>query len=219
MLNEKGGQFCRRFFRPDYQAKELVFFDPWDSDPISPFPHHVKTAIRLHLGCGMQHLPGYINIDCKKTPATDQLCDIRKLPYNDNTVDTIECYHVLEHIPVCLHAAVSTDYGEKYASLIAILKEWRRVLKPDGNLVIEMPDLVGIMKEYIEADNDRREELLIGVYGSYWDNDDTDIHRWGASRTMLRRLLEQAGFKYILFCEATDYHAKTTPCLRAEAVK
>lgn len=215
MLNEKGGEF----YRPDYQKKTLVPFDPWDSDPISPFPHHIKSAVRLHLGCGIQRLPGYINIDCMKTPATDLVCDIRKLPYEDNSVDTVESYHVFEHIPVCLHANVDSVYGEKYESLIATLSEWRRVLKPDGNLVIEMPDLEGIIKEYLEADGARKDELLIGIYGSYRSADDTDIHRWGADEALLRRLLEQAGFKYIKFYKVTDYHKDLCPCLRVEAVK
>jgi hypothetical protein len=215
MLSEKE-QKC---WRPDYQKKLLVEFDPWDADPISPFPHHEKEAVRLHLGCGTQYLPGYVNIDCKKTPVTDKICDIRQLPYQDNTVDTIECYHVLEHIPVCLHAAVNPDYGMKYASLIAVLEEWRRVLKPEGNLVIEMPDLDAVMREYLEADESRKEELLISIYGSYRNDDDTDIHRWGASEDRLRYILDRAGFKYIKFTEATDYHAKDTPCLRVEAIK
>lgn len=215
MLNEKG----KEFYRPDYQKKTLVPFEPWDSDPISPFPHHIKSAVRLHLGCGGCRLPGYVNIDCKKTPATDLICDIRQLPYEDNSVDTIESYHVFEHIPVCLHANVSTEYGEKYASLITVLKEWRRVLKDGGNLVIEMPDLDGVIREYLAANEARREELLIGIYGSYRNNDDTDIHRWGANEERLKHILEKAGYRYIKFCEATDYHKDTVPCLRAEAIK
>lgn len=215
MLNEKG----KEFHRPDYQKKTLVPFDPWDSDPISPFPHHIKTAVRLHLGCGTQHLPGYVNIDCKKTQATDLICDIRQLPYRDNTVDTIESYHVFEHIPVCLHANVSNKYGDKYASLITVLKEWYRALKPEGNLVIEMPDLDRSIREYLKADEARKEELLIPIYGSYRNGDSTDIHRWGANEHRLRYILEKAGFRYIKFCEATDYHKDLCPCLRVEAIK
>jgi len=215
MLNEKG----KEFYRPDYQEKRLTAFDPWDSDPISPFPHHVKSAVRLHLGCGRKRLPGYINIDCMATEATDQICDIKKLPYNDNTVDTIECYHAFEHIPVCLHANIESGYGEKYASLIAVLQEWKRVLKPEGNLVIEMPDLDGVMREYLESPESRREELLISIYGSYRAYDDIDIHRWGANKARLTYLLEKAEFRFIKFCEATDYHKEIAPCLRVEAIK
>ena len=213
MLNEGG-----EFYRPDYQDKKLVLFDPWDSDPISPFPHHMK-ATRLHLGCGNQRLPGYINIDCEKSPATDLICDIKKLPYDDNSVDTIESYHVFEHIPVCLHTAIDSRFGEKYKSLIDTLKEWLRVLKPDGNLVIEMPDLDGIIKEYVLSNETRREQLLVGIYGSYRNANQLDIHRWGANEKRLRHMLEKAGFRDIKFCEAQDYHKDSVSCLRVEAVK
>ncbi|KKN77580.1 hypothetical protein LCGC14_0358550 [marine sediment metagenome] len=213
MLNEKGGEF----WRPDYQGEKLVSFDPWDSDPISPFPHH--KAVKLHLGCGRQRLEGYVNIDCRKSKGTDVVCDIRALPYAENSVDTIESYHVFEHMPVCLHANVDDKYGEKYGLLITVLKEWYRVLKPGGNLVIEMPDLDKVLEVYLEADEAGKEKLLIGIYGSFRGGDDTDIHRWGANEARLDYMLVKAGFKYIKFTEAQDYHRDFCPCLRVEAIK
>jgi SAM-dependent methyltransferase len=215
MLSNKG----KEFYRPDYQKKTLVSFDPWDSDPILPFPHHIESAVRLHLGCGNMHLPGYVNIDCKKTPATDKICDIRELPYEDNSVDTIESYHVFEHIPVCLHANVDGRFGAKYAALIDTAKEWHRVLKPGGNLVIEMPDLDETFRQYLNADDKEKERLLIPVYGSFRGGDETDVHRWGANKPRLKYILERAGFREIKFTEAQDYHVKDCPCLRVEVVK
>lgn len=210
MLNETGN-----FYRPDFEQKKMVSFDPWNAEPVLK----VEQGTKLHLGCGGQRHEGFINIDCTKTSATDLVCDIRKLPFQDNSVDTIESYHVFEHIPVCLHANVSSKYGEKYASLIAVLIEWLRVLKPEGNLVIEMPDLDGIVKEYLTADEKQREKLLIGIYGSYRGNDNVDIHRWGANEERLNYLLKKAGFRYIKFVEPQDYHIKDCPCLRVEAIK
>lgn len=208
MLNETG-----KFFRPDFVQEKMVPFDPWDSEPILVQP------LKLHLGCGTQRHDGFINIDCKKTEATDLICDIRKLPYGTGTIDTIESYHVFEHMSVCLHANVSNDYGEKYASLIIVLEEWRRVLKEGGNLVIEMPDLDGVIKEYMTANEARRDELLIGIYGSYRNNDNVDIHRWGANENRLRYILDKAGFRDIIFSPAQDYHKDDVPCLRVEAIK
>jgi hypothetical protein len=210
MLNE--GLKC---WRPDFEKKEMVLFDPWDSEPILK----VEKPLMLHLGCGMQRHEGFINIDCMKTPATDLVCDIRQLPFENDSVDVIESFHVFEHIPVCLHANVSNEYGEKYGSLIEVLMEWRRVLKNNGQLVIEMPDLDKTFEQYLKADEAEKDRLLIPVYGSYRNNDDTDIHRWGANESRLRYILDKAGFRDIIFCEAQDYHVKDCPCLRAEAVK
>ena len=218
MLNEmlKFG----KSFRPDFENSKLVSFDPWDSEPVVTVERKVALdGTKLHLGCGNQRHEGFINIDCKKTPATDLICDIRQLPFENDSVDEIECYHVFEHFPVCLHAAVSKDYGEKYATLIMVLQEWRRVLKKDGRLVIEMPDLDRTMEEYLKADEDEKDGLLIPIYGSYRGCDDTDIHRWGANENRLRYILEKAGFRNINFPPAQDYHVKDCPCLRVEAIK
>jgi len=206
-----------RFFRPDFKQKKLKSFDPWDSEPVLKVE---QDAIKLHLGCGNQRHEGFINIDCKKTPATDLLCDIRQqLPFEDDSVDEIECYHVFEHFPVCLHANVSKDYGEKYDLLIKVLCEWKRVLKGGGILAIEMPDIDKTFEAYLKADEEEKDRLLIPVYGSYRQGDDTDIHRWGANKHRLTYILEKAGFRNIEFMEATDYHAKDCPCLRVEAIK
>jgi predicted SAM-dependent methyltransferase len=178
-----------------------------------------KNPIRLHLGCGGKHFNGHVNIDYRKTDATDLVCDITRLPYRDSSVELIECYHVIEHLPVCLMANIGPTWGEKYSSLIMILKEWNRVLKPNGKLIIEAPDFDQLIEEYMNAGEDRREELLVYIYGGYRFNSIHDIHRWGVNKTRLKYILEKANFKDITFKEAQDYHKELSPCLRAEATK
>ena len=222
MLNEQEADRrfdIYRFWRPDFEQKEITPFDPWDSEPVQTVERPAEQPLKLHLGCGNQKHEGFINIDCKKTPATDLICDIRQLPFENDSADEIECYHVFEHFPVCLHANVSKDYGEKYASLIMVLQEWRRVLKPNGKLVIEMPDLDRTMEAYLKADDNEKDRLLIPIYGSFRGGDDTDIHRWGANPSRLWYILNEAGFRDITFPPAQDYHVKDCPCLRVEGVK
>lgn len=178
-----------------------------------------KNPLRLHLGCGNRHLEGYINIDCRKTAATDLVCNIRKLPYRDNSTEMIECYHVLEHVPVCLMANIDSRWGEKYSSLTALLKEWKRVLKSSGKLIIEVPDFDKMVEEYVNADEDRREELLVYIYGGYRFNSIHDLHRWGVNMDRLKYILEKANFRNITFKEAQDYHKEFCPCLRVEVIK
>jgi ubiquinone/menaquinone biosynthesis C-methylase UbiE len=48
------------------------------------------------------------------------VADLHKLPYPDDTFDAVYCISVLEH---------STDYG-------VIIGEFRRVLKPEGMLIV-----------------------------------------------------------------------------------
>ncbi len=79
-----------------------------------------KQPLKLHLGCGGKHLPGYLNIDMNWSSATDYTCNIAKLSCPDNSVSRIETYHVIEHIP--------RPQAER------VLQEWYRVLQPGGIL-------------------------------------------------------------------------------------
>ena len=222
MLNET----CEVFLRPDFGQQKMVLFDPWDSKPsldvsqVADSTAPPSDLLKLHLGCGGIHLDGYVNMDIlKRDPVVDLVGDIRDLPFADNSVEIIETYHTFEHLPVCLQANVDNRWGKKYEALIIVLEEWKRVLKKDGQLIIEMPDFDKVVEEYRTATEEQKEELLLSIYGSFRNNDQSDYHRWGANKHRLRYMLEKAGFRYIRFCEPQDYHAETSPCLRVEAVK
>ena len=85
-----------------------------------------QDKIYLNLGCGNDIRPGWYNIDL---PAND-LADINlnledaKLPFDDNTVQFIECSHVLEHV---------NNY-------IPLMQEIYRVLEPNGILHVCVPE-------------------------------------------------------------------------------
>lgn len=98
------------------------------SEPAS----HIETArsssatepLKLHLGCGNQKIPGYVNCDLYETGITDHVFDCTgPWPFPDNSASTIYCAHMLEH----LH-----DFK-------AFFREAHRVLRPDGNLQIRVP--------------------------------------------------------------------------------
>ena len=158
-----------------------------------------KSPLKLHLGCGGRHLEGYTNIDLRKTIATDVVCNIRKLPYPDNSVELIETYHVIEHLP--------------RHDLPKALKEWFRVIAFGGMLIIECPDFDKAVKEYIEGN----EERINNIFGLQRFPGDT--HMFGYNFKRLKKLLEEAGFRDIQEREPQDYHIKDEPCLRIECVK
>lgn len=84
----------------------------------------VVKPLLLNLGCGENRLPGYVNVDAYGE--ADVIHDLNKFPYPwpDKSVDGIEIWHVLEHIP---------DWWGAF-------KEMARILKPGGYLHIRVPD-------------------------------------------------------------------------------
>ena len=157
------------------------------------------SLMKLHLGCGNNHKDGFVNIDWRKTGATDIVCDIRKLPYPNNSVILIETYHAIEHLP-------RHDFEKS-------LEEWYRIFKPGGKLVVECPDFDQIVTNYLEGD----EKQLDGIFGL--QRFEGDYHLFGYNFKRLTDLLKKCGFAEIQERPPQDYHKKEWPCLRIECIK
>lgn len=88
----------------------------WVNQAVSDIP---SDGLRINLGCGYSHIPGYVNIDIREEVKPDLVCDVLQgLPYEDSTVDAVRAYDFLEHIPIGQTSRVMTEI-------------WR-VLKPGG---------------------------------------------------------------------------------------
>jgi SAM-dependent methyltransferase len=94
----------------------------------------VKTV--LNIGSSGHHILGdrypageweEIRVDLDEDVNPDIKADARDIPLPDGCADAVFSSHVLEHLP-------ETD-------LPRTLGEWRRLLKPDGELVINVPNL------------------------------------------------------------------------------
>lgn len=92
--------------------------------------------LRLHLGCGEQHLDAYVNIDYPPAEhtvqthvAADLFADITAISFPPSTVDEIRLSHVFEHF-------------DRPTALAQVIR-WHLWLKPSGRLVIETPDIMG----------------------------------------------------------------------------
>ncbi len=158
-----------------------------------------KASLKLHLGCGERYFKDYINIDFRKTKATDLVCDIRRLPYPDNSVELIEIYHVIEHLP--------------RHDLPKALKIWYRILIPGGKLIIECPNFDEAIKEYIKGN----EKYIDNIFGL--QRFPGDVHFFGYNFKRLKKLLEKVGFNNIQKKDPRDQHTRHEPCLRVECAK
>jgi predicted SAM-dependent methyltransferase len=98
----------------------------------------VTKIRRLHWGCGSWCPPGWINSDRKEGPGIDISCDIRDgLPLDTGSIDYVVSIHALPEVP--------------YPDLAPVLKELRRVLKPDGVLRLGLPDLDRTIQAYLRG--------------------------------------------------------------------
>lgn len=125
--------------------------------------------MKLNLGSGTKKLEGYINIDNNANLKPDMICDLEKqLPFNDYTIDEILLDNVVEHLN---------------ADLVKLIVECKRILKPNGRLIIICPNCFDLRT---------RIEYLFGTFkargGYHYD------HRWIFKPSFLKNLLEYYGF-------------------------
>jgi predicted SAM-dependent methyltransferase len=93
--------------------------------------------MKLNLGCGHKKFPGYINIDANPAHGPDLVSDtMDNLPYENDSCEEIKMEAFFEHLHAWEH--------------VRCLKEWHRLLRPGGKLIINwIPDFKAIAKLYL----------------------------------------------------------------------
>jgi len=147
---------------------------------------------KVAFGVGHKNLhdKGYVNVDIREASHIDLVLDVGKpLPFEDNSLNKILAESVLEHIK---HNIIGVPDNFRMTNSIRVLKEWRRVLKPDGVLILRVPNLEGVFKQYI-AGNMSVVDLIGYVYGGghYEEN----YHAAGFDSKIISACLRAAGFK------------------------
>jgi SAM-dependent methyltransferase len=136
--------------------------------------------MKLHLGCGRRHIPGYVHIDVVDYPHVDHVSSIDNLSFlQDGSVELIYNCHVLEHF--------------KRREVARVLREWYRVLAPGGVLRISVPDFAALCEVYTRS---RDLGLVIGpIFGrqDYLYNIHYNLFDFGTLKTQL----EQIGFREV----------------------
>ncbi len=138
--------------------------------------------MKLHLGCGKRHIPGFVHIDAVDYPHVDHVATIDNLSFiQDSSVDLIYNCHVLEHF--------------KRRDVERVLREWHRVLKPGGVLRISVPDFAKLCEVY------QRDGKLDLVIGALFGRQDYlyNIHYNVFDFASLSDLLHRSGFTNVQY--------------------
>lgn len=132
--------------------------------------------MKLHLGCGKRDFGSdWIHVDKADYPHV-KYNNVVELSFEDNTVDVIYASHLFEYF----------DREEAKQ----VLKEWHRVLKPEGVLRLAVPDFRALCELYMSGHNIKR--VLGPLYGKI--GEPSVYHKTCYDFKSLKEVLLEAGF-------------------------
>ncbi|MBQ6516858.1 methyltransferase domain-containing protein [bacterium] len=121
----------------------------------------------MEIGPGENRIEGFETVNTLLINETDYIAQLGyKLPFNDNCFDVIYLSHVLEHV-----------FWHKTAETI---KELRRILKPNGQIEIWVPDGLKIAQAFCDAEHNINMDYMND--GWYKFNEDKDPCVWFSGR-------------------------------------
>jgi predicted SAM-dependent methyltransferase len=131
--------------------------------------------MKLDIGGGNEAREGYINVDAYADEA-DVRAPMDCLPFANLSVDEVYSSHALEHVG-------------KY-QVAPTIREWYRVLRYGGLLVIEVPDFEWVCRNWLQKRNAGWD--LDAVFGD--QSSPGQYHKTGFTREIMYQRLLEAGF-------------------------
>lgn len=176
--------------------------DHWDAKTHTAYnlPPTAKPLMRpvvekgklkvVDLGCGpvaesYQTVEGEVlRVDAREDTNPDYRCDLRRLPFANEEFDIVFSGHTLEHF--------------NRMEVPEVLDEWIRILKPEGEFRLNLPNLKWAAQHIMndEIDND----VMNVLYGA--QTYDLNFHKVGFTPQIIEQLLTERGFKKFIW----DFH-------------
>lgn len=140
--------------------------------------------MKLHIG-GKQAHPDWKILDIEPRPEVDFIGNAIDLSqFASDSIDVIYASHVLEHFFYNIDDELTTT-----------LREWHRVLKPGGKLLISVPDLKTLCWLYTNPNMMpmERYHIMRMMFGG--QTNIYDVHKVGFDFEILGMYLEEVGFR------------------------
>lgn len=144
--------------------------------------------MKLNVGCGNRRIPGYTGVDIVAREAADIVAPAYDIPLPDGSVDEIFACHVWEHF--------------RLWECDDVIKEWRRLLKPGGALILELPNIIkccqNLLSGRMRGGKHPHQLSYHGIFGDPRGKDPWMGHAWGWSPETLTEFLQVNGFGSII---------------------
>ena len=158
---------------------------------------------KLHIGCGENVLPDWLNSDFRPYRNDVVHLDATKpFPLPDKSFESVYSEHMIEHVT--------------YANGLKMLVECHRILQPGGFIRISTPDLQFLVELYASTKSKLQEDYIRWTAIRFLENiEPTDtvvinnfVRAWGHQfiydRKTLARSLEQVGFDDVRVCALNE---------------
>lgn len=156
--------------------------------------------MKLNIGCGKKFELGYCNIDLYENLIADKIMSALNLEFDENKIEEIKAIQVIEHL--------------NFFEAIYALSEFFRVLKPNGKIIIEIPDLERACQHYLNSNTEDKKRVLDWIYGSPHKGLQ---HKFCFPSFLFIEILKKIGFINIKTSKFINY--ESIPTVRFECFK
>ncbi|HQH25983.1 MAG TPA: hypothetical protein PLP17_01190 [Oligoflexia bacterium] len=142
-----------------------------------------KEGIKINLGCGHVPLVDYLNVDRRDLPGVDIIAAVDHLPFSEKSLREIFSAHLIEHFP-------QEELRRK------LLPYWQSLLEDRGVFRAITPDWGAMVRKFAAGEYEF-EKMRKVTFGA--QDYEGDFHFNMFTKESLARLLEEAGFRDIVF--------------------
>lgn len=170
--------------------------------------------MKINIGCGKQTWPDFYCIDAVAHPKANRELDMvyafeffsngdlkHKIELPCGCADEVHSYHFIEHV-----------YAWEAPSVIA---EMRRLLKPGGKLILELPNIEAAARNLLNGDGDQL--CMWPLYGDPGTKSKFMCHRWGYTPKTIKALL--GDFNKVRILPPQTHGKRANRDMRVEARK
>lgn len=157
-----------------------IYSLPAGCGPIAKFPVGNKKIVDIGCGPLYREFPeGKVTrVDIREDCNPDYRCDVRSLPFASDYFDIVFSSHVLEHFP-------RADWED-------VLKEWVRILRPDGEIRLVLPNIYWAA-HMIAVEKVINDDVLNVLYGA--QSYPHDFHYNGLTPERMKLALKKLGLQ------------------------